>query len=57
MASTVKHAHHDTDIDQPGRDSHRLREARARHVLLASPCRWVLMREMRRAPEPELERF
>ena len=34
-ASTVKHAHHDTDIDQLGRDSHRHREAGAQQVLLA----------------------
>ena len=52
--STVKHAHHDTDIDQPGRDSHRHREAGAREVMLASPHRWALMHELRAAPEPTL---
>ncbi|WP_417721826.1 molybdopterin-guanine dinucleotide biosynthesis protein B [Salipiger sp.] len=52
--STVKHAHHDTDIDQPGRDSHRHREAGAQEVLLASPRRWALMHELRDAPEPPL---
>ena len=52
--STVKHAHHDTDIDQPGRDSHRHREAGAREVMLATPHRWALMHELRGADEPPL---
>lgn len=52
--STVKHAHHDTDVDQPGRDSFRHRAAGAREVLLASPNRWALMHELRDAPEPAL---
>jgi molybdopterin-guanine dinucleotide biosynthesis protein MobB len=52
--STVKHAHHDTDVDQPGRDSFRHRTAGAREVLLASPRRWALMHELRDAPEPPL---
>lgn len=52
--STVKHAHHDTDVDQPGRDSFRHRVAGAREVLLASPHRWALMHELRDAPEPAL---
>lgn len=52
--STVKHAHHDTDIDQPGRDSFRHRTAGAREVMLASPHRWALMAELRDAPEPPL---
>ena len=52
--STIKHAHHDTDIDEPGRDSHRHRSAGAREVLLASPRRWALMHELRDTPEPAL---
>jgi len=52
--STVKHAHHDTDIDQPGRDSYRHRAAGAHQVMLASPRRWALMTELRDAPEPPL---
>lgn len=52
--STLKHAHHVTDVDQPGRDSFRHREAGARQVLLASPKRWALMTELRDAPEPPL---
>ncbi|MGR3494714.1 molybdopterin-guanine dinucleotide biosynthesis protein B [Citreimonas sp.] len=53
--STVKHAHHDTDVDQPGRDSFRHRQAGASQVMLASPRRWALMTELRDAPEPALE--
>jgi molybdopterin-guanine dinucleotide biosynthesis protein MobB len=53
--STVKHAHHSTDIDQPGRDSYRHREAGAGEVLVASPDRWALMHELRGAAEPSLE--
>ncbi|WP_212525497.1 molybdopterin-guanine dinucleotide biosynthesis protein B [Actibacterium sp. MT2.3-13A] len=53
--STVKHAHHSTDVDQPGRDSHRHRAAGAREVMLASPHRWALMHELRGADEPPLE--
>jgi molybdopterin-guanine dinucleotide biosynthesis protein MobB len=53
--STVKHAHHRFDIDHPGRDSHRHREAGATQVLLSSPVRWALMHELRGAREPELD--
>jgi molybdopterin-guanine dinucleotide biosynthesis protein B len=53
--STVKHAHHDAQVDHPGTDSFRHREAGAREVLLASPRRWALMAELRGAPEPPLE--
>jgi molybdopterin molybdotransferase len=52
--STLKHAHHGVDVDQPGRDSHRHREAGAQEVLLASATRWALMHELRGAPEPAL---
>ena len=52
--STVKHAHHDTDVDHPGRDSHRHRMAGAEEVLLASARRWALMHELRGREEPEL---
>lgn len=52
--STVKHAHHATDIDHPGRDSHRHRMAGAAQVIVASPVRWALMTELRDAPEPPL---
>lgn len=52
--STVKHAHHDFDIDQPGKDSWRHREAGATEVLVASDRRWALMHEHRGAAEPPL---
>ncbi len=52
--STVKHAHHSFDVDQPGKDSWRHREAGASQVLLVSHRRWVLMDELREAPEPPL---
>ena len=52
--STVKHAHHEFDIDQPGKDSHRHREAGAREVLISSSARWALMHEHRGADEPKL---
>jgi molybdopterin-guanine dinucleotide biosynthesis protein MobB len=52
--STVKHAHHEFDIDQPGKDSYRHREAGAREVLVSSSARWALMHEQRGADEPRL---
>jgi molybdopterin-guanine dinucleotide biosynthesis protein B len=51
--STVKHVHHDVDLDQPGKDSYRHRAAGAREVVLASRHRFALMAE-HRGPEPEL---
>lgn len=53
--STLKHAHHSVDVDQPGTDSFRHREAGASQVLLASGNRWALMNELRGASEPSLE--
>ncbi len=52
--STVKHAHHNFDIDRPGKDSFRHREAGATEVMVASGHRWALMREHRGATEPTL---
>lgn len=52
--STVKHAHHDTEIDHPGRDSFRHRQAGAGQVIVASPARWAVMTELRGAAEPPL---
>ncbi|MDP5217486.1 molybdopterin-guanine dinucleotide biosynthesis protein B [Ruegeria sp. 2205SS24-7] len=52
--STVKHAHHAFDVDQPGRDSYRHRAAGAQEVLLASAQRVALMQELSGAPEPPL---
>lgn len=52
--STIKHAHHGVDVDQPGTDSHRHRMAGASEVVLASAQRVALMQELRDAPEPSL---
>jgi molybdopterin-guanine dinucleotide biosynthesis protein B len=52
--STLKHAHHAFDVDQPGKDSYLHREAGAREVLVASDRRFALMHELRGAPEPTL---
>ena len=52
--STIKHAHHNFDLDQPGKDSYRHRAAGAEEVLVASANRVALMRELRGAPEPSL---
>lgn len=51
--STIKHAHHGFEIDRPGKDSYRHREAGAQEVLIASARRWVLLHE-NRGPEPDL---
>jgi molybdopterin-guanine dinucleotide biosynthesis adapter protein len=53
--STIKHAHHEFDIDRPGKDSWRHRQAGAHEVMVASSRRWALMHELRGAPEPPLE--
>ncbi len=52
--STVKHAHHATQVDVPGTDSFRHRSAGAQEVILSSPLRWALMHELRGGPEPDL---
>jgi molybdopterin-guanine dinucleotide biosynthesis protein B len=52
--STIKHAHHGFDVDQPGKDSHTHRSAGATEVLIGSAKRWALMHELRDAPEPSL---
>lgn len=46
IVSTVKHAHHEFDIDKPGTDSHAHREAGAREVAIVSTRRWALMHEL-----------
>ena len=52
--STVKHAHHSFDLDQPGKDSWRHREAGACEVVIASGRRWALQHELRGHQEPPL---
>lgn len=53
--STVKHAHHAFDVDVPGKDSYRHREAGASEVIVASENRYALMHDHRGAREPELD--
>ncbi|HJW43115.1 MAG TPA: molybdopterin-guanine dinucleotide biosynthesis protein B [Geothrix sp.] len=53
--STMKHAHHRFDLDTPGKDSFRHREAGASEVLVVTSTRWVLMHESREEAEPSIE--
>jgi molybdopterin-guanine dinucleotide biosynthesis protein B len=53
--STIKHAHHAFDVDQPGKDSWRHRQAGASEVMVVSERRWALMHELRGDPEPGLD--
>lgn len=55
--STVKHAHHDFDIDRQGADSFRHRAAGASEVAVVSDRRWALMHELRGEAEPPLEQI
>jgi molybdopterin-guanine dinucleotide biosynthesis protein B len=50
----LKHAHHEFDIDQPGKDSWRHREAGASEVAIVSRRRWALVHELGDEPEPPL---
>ena len=51
----IKHAHHNFDIDKPGKDSFELRKAGARQMLVASSRRWALMTETGDHEEPKLD--
>ena len=51
----IKHAHHEFDVDQPGKDSYRHRHAGCAEVLVSSSKRWALIHELRGAPEPSLQ--
>jgi molybdopterin-guanine dinucleotide biosynthesis protein B len=53
--STLKHAHHAFDVDQPGKDSHTHRMSGATEVLVSSANRWALVHELRGAAELPLE--
>jgi molybdopterin-guanine dinucleotide biosynthesis adapter protein len=53
--AVIKHAHHKFDIDKPGKDSFRHREAGAGEVLVVSGFRWALMHELLDEVEPSLE--
>jgi len=53
--STLKHAHHKFDVDQPGKDSYQHRMAGASEVLVGSSNRWFLLHELRGESEPTLQ--
>ena len=53
--STMKHTHHNFDIDKPGKDSHEHRLAGATEVMVASSARWALLHEHRGAAEPDMD--
>lgn len=53
--SLIKHAHHTFDVDHPGKDSYRHRQAGCHEVMVSSGKRWVLMHELRGEPEPSIE--
>jgi molybdopterin-guanine dinucleotide biosynthesis protein B len=52
--ATLKHAHHDFDVDIPGKDSYEHRKAGASEVIICSERRWVQMHELGAAREPTL---
>jgi molybdopterin-guanine dinucleotide biosynthesis adapter protein len=53
--ATVKHAHHEFELDQPGKDSWRHRQAGACEVMIASSRRWALIHELKGEAEPSLD--
>ena len=55
--SVIKHAHHGFDIDRPGKDSYRQREAGASEVMITSGQRWALLHELREELEPSLKDY
>jgi molybdopterin-guanine dinucleotide biosynthesis protein B len=55
VVSLIKHSPKNIEIDRPGKDSFRLREAGCKEVLLMGGDRWALMHELRGSPEPTLD--
>ena len=53
--STIKHTHHNFDIDKPGKDSYMHREAGAHEVLITGAHRWAILHENRETPEPDID--
>lgn len=53
--SVIKHAHHNFDIDKPGKDTYRHRQAGAGEVMIINAQRWALMHELQEEAEPSLE--
>jgi molybdopterin-guanine dinucleotide biosynthesis adapter protein len=52
--SIIKHSHKELDIDRPGKDSYRLRQAGCQELIVMGRSRWALMHELREAIEPTL---
>jgi molybdopterin-guanine dinucleotide biosynthesis adapter protein len=52
--STIKHTHHNFDIDRPGKDSFEHRAAGAHEVVITGAARWALLHENRGEPEPDI---
>ena len=50
--SSMKHTHHDFDLDEPGKDSYEHRKAGAKQVLITGAKRWALLTENLSNPEP-----
>ncbi|MGR9090145.1 MAG: molybdopterin-guanine dinucleotide biosynthesis protein B [Gammaproteobacteria bacterium] len=57
QSAVVKHAHHDFDIDTPGKDSYEIRKAGAAQIIVGSAHRWALITETDDAPEADLLTF
>lgn len=55
--STIKHTHHNFDIDKPGKDSFRHRTSGAHEVVITGAQRWALLHENRGEPEPNIEQM
>lgn len=52
--NVIKHSHHDLQLEPPGKDSARFRQAGAQEVMVASPYRFAIVHELRGQPEPPL---
>ncbi|MDG1463433.1 MAG: molybdopterin-guanine dinucleotide biosynthesis protein B [Gammaproteobacteria bacterium] len=53
--ATLKHAHHEFDVDHPGKDSYQHREAGAAEVMVVSAKRWAHLREFNATEEPTFD--
>jgi len=53
--STIKHTHHNFDIDRPGKDSFEHRAAGAQEVVITGAARWALLHENRGEAEPSIQ--
>ena len=53
--SVIKHAHHNFDLDQPGKDSYEIRKSGAENILISSEKRWALIHENKNNQELSLE--